>query len=171
MRSLPADEQVVVNGILTADEFATLWEIDNYERFREYLPYRTPCFSIVDDMVAKADSALASGTRGASLRFGHDHVLMTLLACMDIDGCGFIPPVADELILSFNTMRSPMATNIQMVFFAPRKKGAGPILMKLLLNGEEAHLGDLRAETGPYYDWEAVKAFLNVRKGYFVYRP
>ncbi len=172
MNSLPDDVRMDLSGTLTPEEFATLWEIDNYERFREYLPYRTPCFSIVDDMVAKADSVLAAGGRGAHLRFGHDHVLMSLLMAMDLDGSGTIPDDADDLILHFNTSRSPMAANIQMVFYRPKKKNVtGPILVKFLLNGDEVPLGDITPATGPYYDWEQVKAFLDARRSLFVLRP
>ena len=151
MNSLPEEEKVDLSGLVTPQEYATLWEIDNYERFREYLPYRTPCSSIVDDMMAKADAALAAGTRGADLRFGHDHVLMALLMIMDIDDFDQAPASADDLVYYFQSFRSPMSTNIQMVFYAPKKKG--DILVKVLLNGEEARLGKLEPVSGPYYRW------------------
>ena len=170
INSLPEEHKLDVSGILTPDEFAILWETDNYERFREYLPYRTSCFSIIDDMIAKADSCLASGGRGAHLRFGHDHVLMSLLMDMVVNDFGGIPQNADDLILNFNTMYSPMAANIQIVFFAPKKKDHGPVLVKILLNGVEASIGDLKPESGPYYRWEDVKAFLEARKCLFVNR-
>jgi exopolysaccharide biosynthesis protein len=63
-----------------------------------------------------------------------------------------------------------MAGNIQLVFFAP-KKGNGDILVKVLLNGEEARFGKLQAVTGPYYRWADVKDFLNARIAKYVYRP
>jgi len=57
MNSLPQDVRIDVSDFFTVEEYATLWETDNYERFREYHAYRTPCSSIVDDMVAKAAAA------------------------------------------------------------------------------------------------------------------
>ena len=114
-------EELESKALLTPEEFATLWESDNYERFREYLPYCTSCFSIIDDMISKADAALSEGSRGAHLRFGHDHVLMSLMMDMDLEGSGSFAPDADDLIQSFRTFLSPMATNIQMVFFCPKK--------------------------------------------------
>lgn len=168
MNSLPEDEKLDLTGLLTPEEFATLWETDNYERFREYLPYCTSCFSIIDDMISKADAALSEGSRGAHLRFGHDHVLMSLMMDMDLEGSGSFAPDADDLIQSFRTFLSPMATNIQMVFFCPKKKNGGPVLVKVLLNGSEASLGDLSPVSGPYYSWEAVKSFLLARKSLFV---
>ena len=169
MNSLPQDVRLDVKDFFTVEEYATLWETDNYERFREYHAYRTPCSSIVDDMVAKASEALVTGRRGADLRYGHDHVVMALEMIMDLDGFDRAPAHQDELVYWFQTFRSPMAANIQYVFFQPRKGKAGDTLVKVLLNGEEAHLGDL--EGFPYYRWEDVKAYLKERTGKFVFRP
>ena len=168
MASIPEEERMDVGPLLTDEEFATLWEVDNYERFREYLPYRLPCSSIVDDMIAKTDARLASGERGADLRFGHDHVLMSLLMIMDLDGFGYIPPTADELVYSFRTFRSPMAANIQFVFFAPKKGRAGDVLVKVLLNEEETTLGALKPVQGPYYKWSEARDYLRKRVNLYV---
>ena len=51
MNSLPDDVRVDVSGIFTPEEYARLWETDNYERFREYYPYQQPNASIVDDIM------------------------------------------------------------------------------------------------------------------------
>jgi exopolysaccharide biosynthesis protein len=167
MNSLPQDVRIDVKDFFTVEEYATLWETDNYERFREYHAYRTPCSSIVDDMVEKATRRLAEGRRGADLRYGHDHVVMALELIMDLDGFDRAPENPDDLVYWFQTFRSPMGANIQFVFFQP-KKGKGDTLVKVLLNGEEAHLGDL--EGFPYYRWEDAKAYLNERTGQFVFR-
>ena len=169
MNSLPQDVRIDVKDFFTVEEFATLWETDNYERFREYHAYRTPCSSIVDDMVEKASQRLASGSRGADLRYGHDHVVMALEMIMDLEGFDRAPQNPDDLVYWFQTFRSPMAANIQFVFFNPKKGRKGETLVKVLLNGEEAHLGDL--EGFPYYRWNAVKAYLKERTDKFVYRP
>ena len=169
MNSLPADVRLDVKDFFTVEEFATLWETDNYERFREYHAYRTSCSSIVDDMVEKASEALAAGRRGADLRYGHDHVVMALEMIMNLDGFDEAPENPDDLVYWFQTFRSPMAANIQFVFFQPKKGKAGDTLVKVLLNGEEAHLGDL--EGFPYYRWEDAKAYLQKRTGKFVFRP
>ena len=169
MNSLPQDVRLDVKDFFTVEEFATLWETDNYERFREYHAYRTSCSSIVDDMVEKASEMLSAGKRGAHLRYGHDHVVMALEMIMDLDGFDEAPENPDDLVYWFQTFRSPMAANIQYVFFQPEKGKAGDTLVKVLLNGEEAHLGDL--EGFPYYRWDDVKAYLRERTGKFVFRP
>ena len=169
MNSLPADVRVDVKDFFTVEEYATLWETDNYERFREYFAYRTPCSSIVDDMVEKATEMLAAGKRGAHLRYGHDHVVMALEMIMNLEHFDEAPENPDDLVYWFQTFRSPMAANIQYVFFQPKKGKSGDTLVKVLLNGEEAHLGDL--EGFPYYRWDDVKAYLKERTAKFVYRP
>ncbi|MBO4475881.1 MAG: phosphodiester glycosidase family protein [Bacteroidales bacterium] len=171
MNSLPEDIRVDISDLVTPQEYATLWECDNYERLREYIAYRTPCSSIVDDIIAKADEALASGTRGAHLRFGHDHVAMALFMIMDIDGFDHFPSDPDDLVYWFQTFRARMATNIQLVFFAPKKNRKGDVLVKLLLNGEEARLGDLEPYSGPYYRWSDARSYLAQRANRFVTRP
>jgi hypothetical protein len=130
MNSLPEDVRIDVSGLLTKEEYAKLWEIDNYERFREYYPYQQPNASIVDDMVEKADAMLSEGKRGAHLRFGHDHVMMSLLMLMDVDGFGTVPKSNDDLVYWFQTFRSPMAANMQLVFFTPKKGRKGDVLVK-----------------------------------------
>ena len=132
------------------------------------LAYRTPCSSIVDDMVEKASQRLAAGSRGADLRYGHDHVVMALELIMDLDGFDRAPAHQDDLVYWFQTFRSPMAANIQFIFFNPKKGKSGDTLVKVLLNGEEAHLGDL--EGFPYYRWDDVKAYLKARTDQFVFR-
>ena len=169
MNSLPQDVRIDVRDFFTVEEYATLWETDNYERFREYHAYRTPCSSIVDDMVAKATQRLAAGSRGADLRYGHDHVVMALEMIMDLEGFDRAPQNPDDLVYWFQTFRSPMAANIQFIFFNPRKGRKGDTLVKVLLNGDEAHLGDLKGF--PYYRWDDVKAYLKERTDKFVYRP
>ena len=156
MNSLPQDVRIDVKDFFTVEEFATLWETDNYERFREYHAYRTPCSSIVDDMVEKASQRLAAGSRGADLRYGHDHVVMALELIMDLDGFDRAPAHQDDLVYWFQTFRSPMAANIQFIFFNPKKGKSGDTRVQALLNGEEAHMGDLQGF--PYYRWDDVKA-------------
>jgi hypothetical protein len=119
-------------------------------------------------MVAKADERLSKGERGADLRFGHDHVVLALLMILDLDGFGYYPPSPDDLIGWFHTFRSSMAANIQMVFYLPRNGKGGEPLVKVLLNGEEARLGDLQPVEGPYYGWQDLRSYLHSRTALFV---
>lgn len=165
MNSLQEDEKFDVSGLFTVDEYATLWETDNYARFWEYVKYRGSCSSILDDIMTRADARLAEGSRGADLRFGHDHVMMALLMVSGLEGFGNIPPCPDDLVYWFQSFRSCKGTNMQWVFYTSAK---GEPLVKVLLNGEEARIGNLKPVSGPYYSWEAVKGWLNSRIDQFV---
>lgn len=168
MASIPEEERMDTEGLFTDEEFATLWEVDNYDRFRVFQPYQLSCCSIVDDIIAKADKRLQDKERGADLRFGHDHVVMPLLMIMDINGMAYVPKGADDLKQSFRSFLSPMAANIQLVFFAPRKGKTGDVLVKVLLNEEEARLGSLKPVQGPYYKWTDVREYLKKRVSSYV---
>ena len=168
MNSVPEDIRLDVKDFFTPEEYATLWETDNYERFNEYIYYRTSCSSIVDDMIEKADARLASRESGADLRYGHDHIMMALMMIMDIDDFNKYPSNPDNLAQVFQTYRSPMATNLQMVFYTPKGGKAGDVLVKVLHNGEEVRLGSLRPFDGPYYKWADVRAYLVSRVNLFV---
>lgn len=169
MNSLNPEDRIPVDGFFTKEEYATLWETDSYERYREYLPYRTSCASIVEDIIAKASDRLSGGPAGADLRFGHDHVVMGLLTLMDIENFGHIPEDGDDVVKYFQTFRSPMAANLQFVFYTPKgSKKDKPVLVKLLLNGEEARIGTIETSRWPYYEWDAVKNYLEGRVALFV---
>ena len=165
------DESIVpdVSGIFTADEFASMWEVDNYMRFKEYYNYLGSCCSVWDDIVAKADARLAARKRGADLRFGHDHVVQTLLMIANIQDFGHFAETPDELAMWYQTYNSPMATNLQLVFYTPKRKNKS-VLVKLLLNGRETYFSGLEPVKGPYYSWDDLKAFLAERTSLFCER-
>ena len=71
---------------------------------------------------------------------------------------------------SFQTYNSPKAANIQMVFYKPKRGKKGDVLVKVLLNGSEASIDALPTYSGPYYKWDALKAFLTARTDSFVTR-
>lgn len=157
--------------IFTDDEFARMWEVDNFHRFNEYIGYKTPCCSVWLDMVRKADERISSGEKGADLRFGHDHVLMTLLMIADIEGFDEFPADARDLPAAFRTFRSPMAGNIQMIFY--RKKGqmnpqANDIRVRLLLNEEPSSFFPLEQDGDGLYRWNDLKAYLLSACGKYV---
>ena len=178
MNSLPDGVRMDFSDIATPETLARMWELDNYQRFCEYIVYTASCCSVFKDIIERADARLALldsaagklGGRGegADLRFGHDHVLMSLLMIADIDSFGELPENPDELGHVFQTFRSPMAANLHFVFYRP-KNGRGPILTGLSLNGQPARLSALDKELGispdesAFYRWDDVKAWFEKR--------
>ena len=182
MNSLPDGVRMDFSDIATPETLARMWELDNYQRFCEYIVYTASCCSVFKDIIERADARLAlldsaagklegraeGRAEGADLRFGHDHVLMSLLMIADIDSFGELPENPDELGHVFQTFRSPMAANLHFVFYRP-KNGRGPILTGLSLNGQPARLRALDKELGlspnesGFYRWDDVKAWFEKR--------
>ena len=182
MNSLPDGVRMDFSDIATPETLARMWELDNYQRFCEYIVYTASCCSVFKDIIERADARLAlldsaagkhegraeGRAEGADLRFGHDHVLMSLLMIADIDSFGELPENPDELGHVFQTFRSPMAANLHFVFYRP-KNGRGPILTALSLNGQPARLSSLDKELGlspdesGFYRWDDVKAWFEKR--------
>ena len=113
--------------------------------------------SCVEDIVEKADEALATGKYAADLRFGHDYPLMALVSYLGIEGVGErlrADEVCDKWMGFWNIC---MASNLQMIFY---KNNAGDVLVKFLYQEQERKLRGLEPFQGPYYKWETVKANL-----------
>lgn len=108
----------------------------------------------LDDIVSKADAAIATGEFCADLRYGHDYHLLSLASLLGFEG------VAERMdaksCVSWHGWRyTPYAANIQLVFYRNKK---GDVLVKPLLNEREVRI--LGLVGGPYYDWNAYKAYL-----------
>lgn len=168
MPSIPEEQRMNLTGLLTKEEFEAFWEVDNYMRFKEYYKYQTSCCSVLDDIIAKADKRIADNEKGADLRFGHDHVMMTLYLLLNMDNFAHYPATDDELLYWFQSYRSPMGTNMQMVFYRPKNKRNGDVLVKLLVNGVESHFTETEPASFPYYRWEDVKSYMLGRVDEFV---
>ena len=113
--------------------------------------------SLVEDIVEKADVALATGDYAADLRFGHDYPLMALVSYLGVEGVGDRLEVGEICQKWFGFWNICMASNLQMVFY---RNKAGHVLVKFLYQEQERKLRGLDPVVGPYYDWETVKANL-----------
>lgn len=109
---------------------------------------------MVDDLVAKADEAIAGGEYAVDLRFGHDYPLNVLVAYMGIEGPGSKLEF-DELDKYWWQWRDLcMGSNLQMIFY---RNKAGHVLVKFLYQEQERRLRKLESFSGPYYEWEKVR--------------
>lgn len=121
------------------------------------LPSQIP---LLQDIVDKADAALATDAPGADLRFGHDSYVMPLAALINLNGYGTRVSDRAQIEAVFPTYELiPMAANLQFVFYRNKK---GIILVKLLHNEVESAI-PVQTECFPYYRWEDVKAYFAER--------
>ena len=147
-----------LEDIFTPEEQLTLWEVDNYVAYVDHAGGRYQQIPLLLDIVAGADEAIAGGPCKAHLRFGHDTVFNALCPLLNINGSGFQPETADEVKYWFQDYDTPMAANLQFVLY--RSKRDARILFKLLRNGWEVSLPQLTPVSGPYYDWNDFRAWV-----------
>ena len=153
MKSLDTD--LDFTDIFTEDERIALWKIDDFQFYWYAWPTHAGYQPIVEDIIAKADARIASGERGADLRFGHDYTFLPLLMCLDVNGYGHSVERADDIPVWCRLQDVPMGANLHFVFYRA-KKDPKKVLFKVLLNGQEARL-PVETDNWPYYDWEAFK--------------
>ena len=151
--------------LFTNDEIFDLWRLKNIYWYIHWANapqngQRMPFVerALLRDIIAKADTAIATGQRGATLRFGHETCLLPLACLMELDSVNYSTTDLDNLHQHWQDYNIfPMACNIQMVFYRP-VAGDGDILVKVLLNEHEATL-PATAVQGPYYRWDDLKAY------------
>ena len=116
-------------------------------------------------MVEEADSCILLPHPSASLRFGHETVLLPLVCLMGLDGYGLATDDIAKLDRKgwVDYRVFPMGGNVQMVFYRKSPSDTDP-LVKLLLNENEATL-PIKAAKGTYYRWSDVRRYLLGRIG------
>ena len=94
---------------------------------------------IVDDIIACADERIASGEKGADLRFGHDYTFLPLLMTLNVEGFGHDVQNPDDIPYWCQLQRVPMGANLHFVFY--RSKKSDKILFKVLQGAPERRRG------------------------------
>ena len=153
------DTDLVFTDIFTPEERIALWKIDNFQFYwyawETHLGYRP----ILDDIIERADARIASGEKGADLRFGHDYTILPLMMLLNLDGMGREAKSADEISGICRVQQVPMGANVYFVFY--RSSSLDDILFKVLHNGVEATIG-METDTWPYYSWSGFKEAFGV---------
>ncbi len=112
-------------------------------------------------MIEQTDSAIASSTPSARLRYGHDGILVNLVTLMEIEDYGKEVTNLDQLEdLNWKDYEIiPMAGNLQLVFYRkPGSTSVDDVLVKALLNEREVRLPG-EAVSGPYYSWKELRRY------------
>jgi len=162
-------DHINLYNYFSSDEIFELWRLKNIYWYIHWANApqngnRMPFIerALLRDMIEKADKAIATGERGASLRFGHETCVLPLACLMELDNVNYSCDNLDELHLywqDYNTI--PKACNVQMIFYRPvgtNGNNADDILVKVLLNEHEATL-PVQAVEGPYYRWNDLKQY------------
>jgi len=117
---------------------------------------------ILQDIIKKADAVInGNSDHIADLRFGHDTCLGPLTVLMGINGADLDPEDPYEVKNCYQNWETCKAANIQLIFYRSKNK-AKDILVKCLLNGEEATL-PVPSNDKPYYKWSDFCNFYTAR--------
>jgi hypothetical protein len=108
---------------------------------------------LLRQIIEDADSCIYQPHPGATLRFGHETIILPLTCLLDLNGYGREIHDLDRLDIEgwINFEVFPMAANIQFVFYRRSKKDHD-VIFKVLLNENEATL-PLPTDKPPYYHW------------------
>ena len=171
-----SDQEWLIEEVFPADELEANWKSNNAYWFIHgghttmtggRMPYTQR--KLLTKMIELTDSAIANGSHGANLRFGHDGILLNLVTLMEVGGYGRRIDSLDDLEKSgwheYDII--PMAGNLQLVFYKPQDSdNPEDVLVKALLNEKEMTLPGEPVE-GPYYSWPVLKAHYLERLGRF----
>lgn len=151
----------------TEDEAYDLWTLYNRTHYTEFgasnytqrkAPFKVE--ALLRNFLETADTIVTRRDyHGATLRFGHEVFLMPLAALMELGNVGATVENLDTLDRVWvNSDIFPMAGNIQLVFYRPKKGRQGDILVKALLQEQEMTL-PVKPVKFPYYRWDDLKAY------------
>ncbi|MCR4921368.1 MAG: histidine-type phosphatase [Bacteroidaceae bacterium] len=151
----------------TEEECYDLWRAHNvqwYLGFGNALPTRGAASLrqrlLLRNFLETADTIVGRKTfHGATLRFGHETVVMPLALIMELGNVAETVENLDTLDRVWANYRIfPMASNVQLVFYRPKKHRQGDILVKALLNEREVSL-PVKPVQYPYYRWDDLRAY------------
>ena len=148
------EPEPLFDDLITPDQYANLWEALNYYSWTVDLEARYQNIPLLEDIIAKAETAFGDPSKAADLRFGHDYVFEAFMCLINAGGSGTVPEKASEVKYWFQSYNVPMAATMLFVFYRDRK---GDILFKLLMNEVETTLPQLTPVSGPYYRWSDFK--------------
>lgn len=151
--------------LLTADELFDLWQCFNarfYAQHADYAPAKgvhlQNAANLLNNIIDTADEAISMDKPSAALRFGHDGNVIPLTSLMHLEGCDAVIERPEDFYKGWCDWKvSPMAANIQLVFFRNPKQ-PGKILVKFLHNERETRI-PVKTDMWPYYDWSDVKSY------------
>ncbi len=157
------DQYEELLDLFTADECYKLWQIRNIEWYLRYgaAPQTESVMqfsqkNLLKNIIETADTVRQ---KQATLRFGHEVCVMPLACLLELGTCGAQVEnldTLDHVWRNYNIF--PMACNVQLAFYRPKKGKSGDILVKGLLNEREMTL-PVPTDNYPYYKWADLRKY------------
>ena len=166
LQNLEARKKVTLYDLFTDEDIYNNWRVANMLWYLGYgfsqlnggkQPYVQR--NLLRKIIEEADSCIVLQNPGATLRFGHETMVMPLTVLMGLNGCDLVTDDYAHLDQKgwVNYRIFPMGANIQLVFYR-RNTGNKDVLVKVLLNENEATL-PIKSNTAPYYKWSEVRQY------------
>ena len=156
------DTDIELYSLFTDEEIYDQWRIRNVGWYLDYaaapqtdgnMPFSQ--LNLLRNIIETADTVHQTQ---ATLRFGHEVCVMPLACLLELGQCGAQVENLDTLDNVWRNYRIfPMACNVQLIFYRP-KKGEGDILVKAMLNEREMTLPGTPV-SGPYYKWAELRQY------------
>ena len=163
------DTDIELYSLFTDDEIYDQWRMRNIGWYLDYaaapqtgaiMPFSQ--LNLLKNIIETADTIVDNSkahTPQVTLRFGHEVCVMPLACLLELGNCGAQVENLDTLDNVWRNYRIfPMACNVQLVFYRPKKGKTGDILVKALLNEREMPL-PVQAVSGPYYRWQDLRQY------------
>ena len=157
------DQYEELLDLFNADECYKLWQIRNIEWYLRYgaapqtesvMPFSQK--NLLKNIIETADTVRQ---KQATLRFGHEVCVMPLACILELGTCGAQVENLDTLDRVWRNYNIfPMACNVQLAFYRPKKGREGDVLVKALLNEREVSL-PVPTDNYPYYKWADLRKY------------
>jgi hypothetical protein len=157
------DTDIELYSLFTDEEVYDQWRIRNVGWYLDYgaapqtagiMPFSQ--LNLLKNIIETTDAVRQTQ---ATLRFGHEVCVMPLACLLELGQCGAQVENLDTLDRVWRNYRIfPMACNIQLVFYRPKKGKKGDILVKALLNEREMTMPG-KPVSGPYYRWDDLRQY------------
>jgi len=152
--------------IFNSEEIYDNWQRENVWWYINFGPCPlnggTQPFSqrnLLNNILDYADSAIVKEHPRATLRFGHEVVVMPLACLLELNNSGEqiqdLEQLDDKGWINYKIF--PMGSNIQFIFYRKNFKDKD-VLVKVLLNENEAKL-PIHSDIAPYYHWKDVENY------------
>ena len=161
------DSNTELLDLFTVEELYRLWNGNNLYWYLNYAnaPQTGNAMhwqqaNLLRNIIETADTVTQTQ---ATLRFGHDTVVLPIIALLELGGFNCSIDNLEELDTYFRSYQAvPYACNVQLVFYRPKKGKAGDILVKALFNENEVTM-PVETNMYPYYKWADVKAYYEAK--------
>ena len=163
------DTDIELYSLFTDEEIYDQWRMRNIGWYLDYAAapqtgaiMQFSQLNLLKNIIETADTIVDNSkahTPQATLRFGHEVCVMPLACLLELGNCGAQVENLDTLDNVWRNYRIfPMACNVQLVFYRPKKGKTGDILVKAMLNEREMTM-PVQPVSGPYYRWADLRQY------------